>query len=224
MADLQLVINGTEITVPDADVTAAVAAGKLELKNDNLLLFQRPEFETRIKTESDSAYIRGKIAGEEMPVKAFKKTMGVEIESKNINEIVTAFKENVLTEAKIEPSKSVKEKETMIEQLRANMAKLEEEKTSLSNQTCAPFFGFLRNGFVNTLCLFTCTHNNAVVAQLLALRCALLLMVLLMLSEMKLLVMLRLISAFWLKRSNTEIFTSNASFLVTTFLRVGLNR
>lgn len=134
MPDLKIILNGAEISVPEADVTAAVTAGKLELKNEELILFKKPEFEARIKTESDSGYVRGKIAGEEMLTKEIRKELGVEVETKDRKIIFEKYKETILKDAKIEPSKALQEKETMIEQLRGNLAKAEEEKTKIQEQ------------------------------------------------------------------------------------------
>lgn len=127
---MKIKFNGIELDVPKE----VLDKEEYEIKKDDIVIFNKPDFDIRLKNESDSAYVRGKIAGEEMNTKAIRDKFGVEIDGKDFDKITEAIKLKILKEANIEPDKAIKEKESIIEQLRANMAKIEAEKVAITTQ------------------------------------------------------------------------------------------
>lgn len=127
---MKINFNGIELDVPKEVLDKET----YEIKKDDVVIFNKPDFDIRLKNESDSAYIRGKIAGEEMNTKQLRDKFGIEIDGKDLDKISDAIKTKILKDANIEPDKALKERDSIIEQLRANMAKIEAEKTAITNQ------------------------------------------------------------------------------------------
>jgi len=80
----------------------------------------------------------------------------LELEGKNGDEILDAFRLKVLADAKVEPSKKMTEYEATIKQLRENLLKIETEKTELANQ----FSQKEKEGKINSM-IFTSIPDKA---------------------------------------------------------------
>lgn len=74
----------------------------------------------------------GKTAGIEMLVKELKRTHGVEFEGKDPAKFIEAYTAKVLGEANVAPDKKLAEANTMIEALRGNLQKAEDERDAAS--------------------------------------------------------------------------------------------
>ncbi len=73
---------------------------------------------TSLKSSVKSeGYNEGKVAGVEIEAKRIKESKGIEIEGKDFDKIFDAFESSVLTNAKIEPTKKVKELSDSLEKL-----------------------------------------------------------------------------------------------------------
>lgn len=100
---------------------------------EGLVVLTAEELSSRDKTTEKRGYDKGSEASVEMLVKEQKRTFGLEFEGKDPSKLFEAFKSKVLTEAKIEPSAALQEKETIIAGLRSNLTKLEQEKQEIAS-------------------------------------------------------------------------------------------
>lgn len=98
---------------------------------DNLVVLTQDELTNRDRTTEKRGYDKGAEASIEMFVKKNKQEMGLEFEGKDPVKFLDMFKSKVLTEAKIEPSAALQEKENIINGLRTNLQKLEQEKNDI---------------------------------------------------------------------------------------------
>jgi hypothetical protein len=76
------------------------------------------------------SYKEGKIAGEEMTIKAIKNDEGLEIDGKNRESVIRALKEKILKEAGSEPTKKIQDLENDNKKLRENLTEKENELKS----------------------------------------------------------------------------------------------
>jgi hypothetical protein len=85
---------------------------------DGIQVFSKSELDTRDEAKTKSAYSDGKLAGEQMAVKAMKEKYGLNYEgSKDIDVLMEKFKEKLESESKKTPA----EHETTIIQLRKSV-------------------------------------------------------------------------------------------------------
>lgn len=133
MADenVKIVINGQSVELSKEVLTQGIEKGEVEIKSDNLILYTKEEAEQREKKIESTGYNKGKTDGVEIEWKEVKRSLGIEVEGKKREEILNAFKEKVLTDAKIEPQKKVQELESTVSQLRSNLTKAEQEKEEI---------------------------------------------------------------------------------------------
>lgn len=135
MADekVKVVLNGQSMELDKDIITKGIEKGEVEIKDENILVFAKPDYETRIENLKKEEYKKGRKEGVEIEWKETKRKLGLEIEGKNGDEILDAFQKKILADAKIEPSKKIQELEADKIKLQSNLTKLEQEKTELSN-------------------------------------------------------------------------------------------
>lgn len=113
--------------------TALSAADEQDITiPEGLVVLTPAELASRDGANETKGYNKGEVAAIEKLVKEQKNTLGLEFEGKDPNKLFEAFKSKVLTDAKIEPSAALQEKETIITGLRANLTKLEQEKQEIA--------------------------------------------------------------------------------------------
>ena len=128
---MEIIINGQSIAVEQEILDKAIEDGKLEVSNEEFVLFKKEDYEKRQKNLADSEYKKGKIAGVEIIAKDIKEKQGIEIEGKDFDAIFDAFKTNILKDAKIKPDAKIQELTGDLEKTRANLIKLEKEKEDI---------------------------------------------------------------------------------------------
>lgn len=132
---MEIIINGQTVVVEKEVIETAVQQGKLEITNDDVILFAKSDYEARQKNLLNEEYKKGKIAEREMLAKDIKEKYGLnDVEGKDFDKIFETFKEKTLTEAKIAPSEKIKTLEKDIELMRNNFKTLEEEKLKIINE------------------------------------------------------------------------------------------
>lgn len=126
---IKIKFNDTEISLDKDVLTQGIEKKEIEIKDENILLFTKPDYETRLKNEKDSEYKKGRGDEREIIVKESKRKLGLEFEGKDIDVLFSNFKTKIETDLKIEPDKKVKELNQTVEQLRENL-RVETEKNS----------------------------------------------------------------------------------------------
>lgn len=104
----------------------------IELTEDLVIRTKEEEdsFTNNIKTEA-------KTAGVEMAIKGVRNDMGLDFEGKTMDNLLGAYKDKVLIDAKDElgePDKKISELNTDLEKVRGNLATRDEEITTLKTQ------------------------------------------------------------------------------------------
>lgn len=130
---IKVMVNDMELSLPQELFTQGIEKKEIVIKNEDLLIFKKDDYETRLKNERDIEYKKGRKDGVEIEWKETKRKLGLEVEGKNGDEILSAFKEKILAEHKIEPNKALEENKEIIKQLRANLKKADDEKEQLKN-------------------------------------------------------------------------------------------
>jgi len=131
---MEVIINGQTVIVEDAKITEALSAGKLEVTEEELILFKKDEYETRTKNIADAEYKKGKTAEREMLAKEIKEKYGMnDVEGKDFDKIFDAYKGIVLKDAKIEPAERLKKYEQDILTLQSTLKTIESEKETIIN-------------------------------------------------------------------------------------------
>jgi hypothetical protein len=155
---MKININGTEIEVQDDIVSQAIEKKEaVKISNDKIMLFTSDDYNTRIENLKKDEYKKGRKEGVEIEWKETKRKLGIEIEGKNGDEILDAFRLKVLADAKVEPNQKIKDLEADKIKLQQNLTKLETEKTELSNQ----FAQKEKEGKINSL-IFSSIPEKAV--------------------------------------------------------------
>lgn len=101
---------------------------------NNITVLTTEELAARDIATKKTGYSEGGLAAIEMFVKEQKKAHNLEFEGKDPAKLLESFSAKVLADAKIAPNEALKEKTSMIEQLRANITKLEQEKAETAAQ------------------------------------------------------------------------------------------
>ena len=127
-------INGTTIELKDEEITQAIEK-KEELKviDETLLLSVKADHDTLIENIKKDEYKKGRKEGVEIEWKETKRKLGLEIDGKNGDEIIDAYRKKVLEDAKIEPNKKITELNDTVGQLRINLKKAEDERDEVKN-------------------------------------------------------------------------------------------
>jgi hypothetical protein len=132
---MEIIINGQGIAVEKEVLEQAIADGKLDISNEDLVVFAKVDFEKRQKIQFDNEYNKGKKAGIEMTASDIKEKYGLEsVEGKDFDKIFEAFKENTLKEAKAEPNAKIKELEEDLSKTRQNLKKELLDKENLKKE------------------------------------------------------------------------------------------
>lgn len=138
MEEIKLKIGGVEVAVSKEDYEKGIEAGELSINSDSIVAYEKDAFESFKENLKKDGYKEGKIAGEEMTIKAGKEKFGLDFEGKTVDNLMAAFKNKVLEEAKIEPSKKIKELEEEKSKLQNNYQELETQfstfKTSIETE------------------------------------------------------------------------------------------
>jgi hypothetical protein len=129
--DVKVLINGTEVVVPSEQLAKGIEAGSVEIKTDGLKVLKSEDFEMFQRNLSDTEYNKGKVAGEEMLIKAARENFGLSFEGKTLESFAEALKVKTLKDATIEPDKKVTELSKDIEKLRGNLTEWEQKYTGL---------------------------------------------------------------------------------------------
>ena len=134
MDKIKINIGGTIVEMEKSEVSSAIETGEIKVNSDNLTVLDKSvnhvvytpeEHETFVKNSQSAGYTDGKIAGEEMSVKAAREKFGLEFEGKKVDNLIEAFKTKTLTEANIKPSERIKELEGEFSTLQKNYNDLE---------------------------------------------------------------------------------------------------
>lgn len=128
---VKVVFNGQSIELDKETITQGIEKGEVAITDENILLFTKEENEKRLKNVETSSYNKGKKDGVEIEWKETKRKLGLDIDGKNGDEIIDAFRVKILADAKIEPSKKIQELEADMAKLKSNLLIAEEEKTKL---------------------------------------------------------------------------------------------
>lgn len=123
-----------------AFVAAAIDPAVKEVKLPaGVQIFTDAEVTTLRTNVEAEGYTKGKVAGEEMAVKAVRTAENLEFEGKTVDKLVAAVKTKTLADANIAPDQRLAEKDKTIEKLRTTITghetkitTLETEKTGLS--------------------------------------------------------------------------------------------
>ena len=133
MDKIKVVVNDMELSLDKEVLTQGIEKSEIVIKDENLVLFTKPDYETRLKNEKDQEYKKGRKDESEILVKETKRKLGLEFEGKDMDNLLSNFKTKIEADLKIEPNKKVEELTKTVEQLRENL-KLEAEKnTNLLN-------------------------------------------------------------------------------------------
>jgi hypothetical protein len=127
MEEIKFNVNGVEVSMGKEDVSKAIETGTVEIKSEELVAYKKDEFDTFKTNLANEEYKKGRTAGEEMPIKAAREELGLEFEGKTMNNLLDAFKEKVISDAKIEPTKKIQELETEKKTLQDNFTNLQGE-------------------------------------------------------------------------------------------------
>lgn len=129
---MELNINGQSIIIDKEVLDKAITEDKLEITNDEIVLFKKQDYEIRQKNLLDLEYNKGKTVGVEKLAKDIKEKYQLEsVEGKDFDKIFEAFKENTLKEAKAEPNEKIKVLQSDLEKTRSNLKTLEQEKEQI---------------------------------------------------------------------------------------------
>ncbi|MDR1199988.1 MAG: hypothetical protein LBK94_13430 [Prevotellaceae bacterium] len=130
---LQAIADRLKVKVDDLS-SAVKSEQDVDLTIPELTVFTSDELKLHDENLKKSNYESAKTAGEEMLIKNLKEKTGIKIEGKDPDKFISALKNQILEEAKIEPSKKIEELQGDIDKLKANLKTAEEDKNSLKNQ------------------------------------------------------------------------------------------
>jgi hypothetical protein len=134
---IKVIINDQELSLDKEVLTQGIEKKEIIVKDENLIMFKKPDYEIRLKNEKDTEYKKGRTDGVEILIKEQKHKLGLEFDGKEPDMLLTKFKEKIESDLQIEPDKKVKELTTTIEQLQVNLKKEIEKNTSMQNSFTA---------------------------------------------------------------------------------------
>lgn len=104
----------------------------------DIITFTPQQLEERDQRIKQASYLEGKDAGKEMTVKELKRMAGLDFEGKDESTFIKYFKEKIMSDAKVEPSKKIQELEQQNSGLIENLKRIEEDyrqkETTLMNK------------------------------------------------------------------------------------------
>lgn len=124
----------TLLKVPAANIKTAIDAKEeveiAEFDAAKLHVFTEDELTLRDTNNKETGKTTQITAGKEIMIKELKLKSGIEFEGKDPDKFVTAFKEKILKEAKIEPAAAVAELNSQIVTLKSSLSKAEQDKAA----------------------------------------------------------------------------------------------
>ena len=84
MEKIKINIGGVITELDKAIVSGALETGELKIENENLIIYDKPSFDTYTKNISDQEYKKGRIEGVEIFSKQVKKDGGFEFENPKV--------------------------------------------------------------------------------------------------------------------------------------------
>jgi hypothetical protein len=127
MDKIKLNIGGVILELDKEEASKAIEAGELVVNSNDMVVYKKDEFETYKTNISNEEYKKGKTAGVEMTIKDAREKYALDFEGKSFDNFAEAFKNKILTEAKVEPSKKIQELEADKNKLLQNYQNLEGE-------------------------------------------------------------------------------------------------
>ena len=100
---------------------------------ENIKIFTNDEFEQIKDNHGKSKYDEGKIASKEMLLKEMSKSIGFETSIKDSEELLKAYKNQILNDASIEPNKKVEELQLSLEKLQNIVSEKDKAYSELEN-------------------------------------------------------------------------------------------
>lgn len=127
-------VNGEDITLEKLSAYLTDDKTEVELAAEPLHILDDTKLNELKTTLKKDGYEEGKTAGSEMTVKELKKKWGIEKEGKSIDSLFGYVNEKVLSDAKIEPEKKVKELSDSLANLQQTLQQKESEWSGLIQQ------------------------------------------------------------------------------------------
>ena len=127
-------VNGEDITLEKLSAYLTDDKTEVELAAEPLHILDETRLNELKTTLKKDGYEEGKTAGSEMTVKELKKKWGIEKEGKSIDSLFGYVNEKVLSDAKIEPEKKVKELSDSLANLQQTLQQKESEWSGLIQQ------------------------------------------------------------------------------------------
>lgn len=133
--NIEIVINDTKVSISKEDFAKAIETKSLAIKDENLMVFNKPDYETRTKNIETQKYNEGKTAGVEMTAKEIKKKYALEdIEGKDLGVLFETYADRKIKAANIPADKKVIEHEKTISELQDNLKKLTTDNETLISE------------------------------------------------------------------------------------------
>lgn len=127
-------VNGEDITLEKLSAYLTDDKSEVELAAEPLHILDDAKLNELKTTLKKDGYEEGKTAGSEMTVKELKKKWGIEKDGKSIDSLFEYVNEKVLSDAKIEPEKKVKELSESLANLQQTLQQKESEWSGLIQQ------------------------------------------------------------------------------------------
>ncbi len=136
--ELQTLLEDTLGVKIDALKSALTSEDEVTVEFNQGTFLNDESLGTLKESMKKAGYNDGKVAGLEMEAKRLKEHFGIEIEGKDLNKIIEAHGQKVLTDAKIEPNKKIADLQGSLEALQStyntDMAAKDQEISSKTNQ------------------------------------------------------------------------------------------
>lgn len=147
-------------------ISAEDLQAKLSSEKEEDITLPSGEFfsDEELKTRDKSKYIEGKDAGREMFIKDIKKDLGYEIDSKDINDILSHHETQLKTKYGKEPNERVKELESDLEKVKkAHESELEQFKSQNETLLSKVKQQKVKNNLLSLMPKETTISSNAII-------------------------------------------------------------
>ncbi|MDX1351257.1 MAG: hypothetical protein R3279_13460 [Putridiphycobacter sp.] len=129
MDEIKLNVNGIELAVSKDQLSESIESGELKIESENLVIKSKEDHEQfmdNIAKEKKTSYDDGAEVGEKRAVNKALEAYGLQMEEKKtVENFSKLFKQHIVDDAKIEPSKKIEELQSDNEKLRTNYSELE---------------------------------------------------------------------------------------------------
>lgn len=139
--NIEISVNENSFMVSKVDFAKAIEQKKLNIKDENYLVFTKSDYETRQKNLEAGKYNEGKKTGSEMTTKEIrdyaKEKYGLEIdahEDKDYKKLLEKITTKIAKDSSVPVDKKVQEHEKTIGSLRENLTSLQTENEKLKNE------------------------------------------------------------------------------------------